>query len=228
MSELTQHRGAHGNEHGLTIIELLIAATLGLIVAIGVFDFFDASNRSYTRESDVAAAQNSGRVALDVMAAELRAAGFSPFAAGFHAIAAGNANRVRRIADLDADGVVGTTAAEIDENVSYVFAGPDAKGLYELRRGVDLNGDWVFTGAGESVSVVATNVVPVDYDQSGAADPFLTYAPIGPPTVPGYNPTMPATNRVTVTFGVRSEHKERVSRRYSVSTFRTDVALRNR
>ena len=46
-------------------ILLIVAATLGLIVAIAAYDFFDASNRSYVRETDRASAQNAGRVALN-------------------------------------------------------------------------------------------------------------------------------------------------------------------
>ena len=60
-------------------------------------------------------------------------------AEAFTPLPSGSATAVRLLADHDGDGVVGT-AGELNENITYEFVGPDSEGLYQLRRGVDLNG----------------------------------------------------------------------------------------
>jgi hypothetical protein len=213
-------------EAGFSVIEVLVASSLALIVLIAAYDFIDSTNRSYSKETGLASAQNTGRVGLDIFATELRAAGYSPLGYPFYGIANGDASRVRLMADLDGDGLVGT-AGETDENVSYLFQGPDAAGLYTLLRGIDLNADWLFSGSGESLATVATNVVRVDANGDSTLDPFLVYDLAPPVGNPPYNPAAPATSRVTVSFGVRSTSRDPLARQYPVVTFHSDVSLRN-
>jgi hypothetical protein len=209
------------------MVEVLAATSLALIVAVTAYNFVDSGNRSFVQESDLAAAQNTGRVALELFTDDLQAAGLSRLGAPFWAVPAGNQTRVRLVSDRDSDGLVGV-AGESDENLTYEFAGPDPAGLWLLRRGVDLDGDGAFTGPGESVITVARNIVQVDHDRNGTLEPFLAYN-VAPPATPSpYKPRVPATSRVTVTFGVRSAGRDLLTRQYDVVAFQAAVTLRNR
>lgn len=200
--------------------------TLALAIILAAYDFLQNSNRTYMKQSGLADAQNSGRAALDIFVSELRNAGYSPTGRPYYGLAEGSAGTVRILADLDGDGRVGLSG-ETDENLSYVFQGPDSKGLYKLVRGVDYDEDWAFDGTGESVQTVATNIVAIDYDGDGADDPFITYDLAPPAGTIAYNPATPVGSRVTLTFGVQSASRDLVSKVYPTVNFHSDVALRN-
>jgi len=209
------------------MIEVLVAAMLALIVAIATYDFLDSSNRSYVRESDLATAQNCGRAALELFTTDIRDAVWSPLGTPFWGVAAGDGTRVRLLADLDGDGNV-TAAGEADENLTYLFQGPDGEGLYRLLRGVDLDGDGSFDGPGESASPIATQILPIDFDGDGIVEPFLAYDVEPPDPAWAYDPEVPCTRRVTITFGVRSQHRDVTRKDRPVVSFQSDVVLRNR
>ena len=213
-------------EAGFSIIEVLVGAVLGLMVVIAVYTFTESSNRSYVRESDLSAAQNSGRVAMELFSSEARQAGYSPQGKAFAAIPEGNATRVRLIADLNGNGAPGT--GDADENVVYNFL-PSGDGTTStLQRGIDLDGDWSFAGAGESVATVVTDVVPVDADGDGTPDPFLAYD-VSPANLPlAYLSGQPVTRKVTITFGIRCDHRNTLKKTTEVVTFQSNVTLRNR
>ena len=150
------------------------------------------------------------------MASEIRSAGYNPLGVSFSPLPSGSATSVRLLADLDGDGVVGT-ASEPNENITYEFVGPDPDGLYQLRRGTDLNGDGDFLDTGESVDVVATRVVPVDVDLDSTAEPFIVYD----------SGSAATARRVTLTYGVRSARKDVPVQEFDVATFQSAVSLRN-
>jgi hypothetical protein len=120
------------------------------------------------------------------------------------------------MADRDADGVVGTSG-EANENLTYQFADPDNDSIFELQRGVDLDGDGDFVDPGESVDTIATDIVPVDIDGDSTAEPFLAYD--HPP---------PATRRIRIVYGVRTERREMIKGTQPVVSFVSDILLRNR
>lgn len=220
-------RWARRFEAGITLIELTIAGALSLIVAIAVYDFFDASNRSFVREQDLANAQNTGRVALDIFAGEVRTAGYSPIGLPFYAVQYGDPERIRVAADLDGDGLIGT-ASEEDELVAYEFVGPDGDGIYTLQRGIDLDEDWDFTDSDEYVQLLAPNVVAIDFDEDGTVEPFLAYSSPAPTVSLAYDHAANVTSLVTITFGIRAQHIDRMKKEYPVVKFQTDLNIRNR
>jgi hypothetical protein len=214
-------------EAGVTFLEVLLAATLALLVMIAAYDFFESTNQSYVRETDLADARNTGRVALDIVATDLREAGYSPLGVPFYAIAQGDAGRLRRLADLDGDATVGVPG-ETNENLSYVFRETGEAGLFVLLRGTDLNGNWSFAEPGESHSTLARNVVQVDFDEDGTLEPFLVYDWEPPAAGATYEYGARATSRVTITFGIRSANRDWGRREFTVVKFQSDIALRNR
>lgn len=62
---------------GLSLVELMIAMTLGLIVLAGVLSLFMTNKQSYTLENAVAQIQEGGRFSLDFMRPQIRQAGYT-------------------------------------------------------------------------------------------------------------------------------------------------------
>lgn len=61
---------------GLTLIELMIAMTLGLFLAAGLATLFIASNRSYRQNELIAGMEDQGRFALSTLQRDLAMAGY--------------------------------------------------------------------------------------------------------------------------------------------------------
>src|SRR3990167_803275 len=62
---------------GYTVIELLIAATLGLVLLAGVGQLFVGSNQSFRLQRQLADVQDSGRFGLSFMREELERGGWA-------------------------------------------------------------------------------------------------------------------------------------------------------
>ena len=74
-----QHRNSHQrdhDQHGFSLVELLIAMTLGLILISGVIVVFVGSKRSSDIASAMSDLQENGRFALNAMASDVRMAGY--------------------------------------------------------------------------------------------------------------------------------------------------------
>ncbi|HEX5339301.1 MAG TPA: PilW family protein [Gammaproteobacteria bacterium] len=63
-------------QHGLSLVELMIAMTLGLIVLAGVMSLFMTNKKSYTLQTAVARIQEGGRFSFDFLAQDVRQAGY--------------------------------------------------------------------------------------------------------------------------------------------------------
>ncbi len=61
---------------GFTIIELMVAMTLGLILLGGTINLFISNKRTYQEQNFLAALQENGRFAIDILSRDLRMAGF--------------------------------------------------------------------------------------------------------------------------------------------------------
>ena len=72
------------NQVGLTLVEMLVALTLASIVMVIVQSLYTSQTRSYKVEEEVSEAQQDIRISLDIMARDLREAGFGlPTGGGF-------------------------------------------------------------------------------------------------------------------------------------------------
>jgi type IV pilus assembly protein PilW len=67
---------------GLSLVELMIAMTLGLLLVLGVIQIFGASRASYSASMAVSQVQETGRFALEIVKPILRSAGSLGFCAG--------------------------------------------------------------------------------------------------------------------------------------------------
>ena len=64
-------------QHGFSIVELLVAMTIGLLVMAGVGTVFLKSKQTYKVQEEFSRLQENGRFALDYMARFVRGAGYS-------------------------------------------------------------------------------------------------------------------------------------------------------
>src|SRR5262249_14359525 len=64
----------HARQRGLTVLELLVALTVGVMTLIGLYELMDASNRLTLHQTDVAEAQDAVRVGLSAAGRIIRQA----------------------------------------------------------------------------------------------------------------------------------------------------------
>jgi len=90
---------------GFTLIELLVAMALGLVILGAVVAVFVSQNRTNAAQQEVAYAQQNVRAAMDLIARDMRGAGYNPTNAGsFDGILAAHATYIRIQSDLNRDG----------------------------------------------------------------------------------------------------------------------------
>lgn len=66
---------ARGSE-GFTIVELMIAMTLGLVLINALFNFLFVGVQTYSTQAAVSGIQDEGRIVVDIMASHIRMSGF--------------------------------------------------------------------------------------------------------------------------------------------------------
>jgi type IV pilus assembly protein PilW len=74
------HRGAGPavrGTGGFTLVELMVAVTIGLIILAAVSQIFATSHMSYRLEENLARVQENGRFAMEFLSRDLRMAGFA-------------------------------------------------------------------------------------------------------------------------------------------------------
>ena len=63
-------------QHGLTLIELLISSTLGILLVLSLATLFVQSNRSYKQNDAITAMQDQARFSLQTLSRDLMSAGY--------------------------------------------------------------------------------------------------------------------------------------------------------
>ena len=71
-------RSIRGGANGFSLIELMIAMLLGLMLSEGIYVLLSTSSRANATQLALARLQDSGRVALETIASDLRSAGHMP------------------------------------------------------------------------------------------------------------------------------------------------------
>ena len=111
-------------QHGLSMVELMVAITLGLILSAGIIQIFANSKQTYRVEEALSRVQESGRLALDFIANDVRMAsywGCQP-----------NSSNIQNDLDSGGSGYIDYTSGEID-GVEGAASAPDSLTL----RGAD-------------------------------------------------------------------------------------------
>lgn len=63
-------------QHGLSLVELMVAMALSLLLMLGVMQIFLSSKQTYSTNVALSRVQESGRFALDFLARDIRSAGY--------------------------------------------------------------------------------------------------------------------------------------------------------
>jgi len=102
-----------GNDHGFTLIELMIAMAIAAIVIAAIVGIFKVLSRDYTTQNVSAQVQQQVRDGIDLVVKDIRLAGLDPLKtadAGFGTI---TATSIDIRADRDGNGVIDARGEEI-------------------------------------------------------------------------------------------------------------------
>ena len=116
-------------QSGMTLIEIMIAMTLGLVLMGGVIQLFLTSKQTYRMNEAMANVQESGRFALDAISRDLRMAGFQgcadPGAVPSESVVKNNSPT----ANLLQSAVTGNEGSAVSDSLTVQFASGDAARL---------------------------------------------------------------------------------------------------
>jgi prepilin-type N-terminal cleavage/methylation domain-containing protein len=117
------------NQRGVTLIELLVSLVITSLIIAGVYQIFINQAKNYEIQEQVAEAQNGVRAGMEIMAADLRMAGYDKAGGGSTVSVtnpvSGSSNIIR--VEWERDG-------NIIESVEYFLSGR------QLQRNVYLHG----------------------------------------------------------------------------------------
>ncbi len=105
-------------ESGFTLVELLIAMTIGLIILAALSSTFLIQRKTYDVQEQIVEMVQTARAAMDMMTREIRMAGYNPAGSTFEGITY-NSSQLQILADLDGNG----STADSNENITYTYDG---------------------------------------------------------------------------------------------------------
>lgn len=132
-------RWSHRRHAGMTLVELMVALTIGTFIVLAAGTLFGVANASYATQLDAAAVDDGGRYALDLISRAVRQAGLRDWeaidpAAGIDPLAA------PRIMGLDAHSIAKTSPG-IDAPLPDAVNGSDVLALRYHGAGAAPDGD---------------------------------------------------------------------------------------
>jgi type IV pilus assembly protein PilW len=98
---------------GFSLVELMVAMTIGLIVVGVIGATFVMQHKSYNDQSQIIALQENLRAGLDIMTREIMLAGYDPTGAAGAGILIADSNRLQITMDLTGDGDVDDSNEDI-------------------------------------------------------------------------------------------------------------------
>lgn len=75
-------------QHGRTLIEVMVAITIGLMLSVGILSVYGANRHTYRTSADLQRMQAAGQLALDRLAFQVRMAGYGRLIDAFTTVAA--------------------------------------------------------------------------------------------------------------------------------------------
>ena len=100
------------DQHGFTLIELLIALAAGSLVMGGIYGVLVQQRNVYARHQQMLEMRQNVRMGLDVMANDIRMAGFDPTGNAGAGIVTAEADLMRFTIDRNGSGTIGDAAFE--------------------------------------------------------------------------------------------------------------------
>ena len=93
-------------ESGFTLVELLIAMTIGLIILTALSSTFLMQRKAYDVQEQIVEMVQTARAAMDMMTREIRMAGYDPTGSAGAGIVSVATDKIYITMDLDGDGVL--------------------------------------------------------------------------------------------------------------------------
>ena len=220
-------RRAHRRrQHGFTIIEVLVALSIFLLILMGIMQVFEPSNLAYQASQRKLNVQQNGRVAMDVMARQIRMAGFFPENIDTNtandqanAIEVATNQALAIAGDLDGSGATNT----------FLFC-LDSGGLRRVRGARGVAGSYTCS-SGEVLAESVTSLGFAYYDANNNPVPDPPAGPYqldsqGVGAVPSFASTAQraAVRRVVITLTARESVPNQPPQTYTLTS---DVRLRN-
>jgi prepilin-type N-terminal cleavage/methylation domain-containing protein len=219
-------RPRRSSQNGFTIVEVLVALSIFLLILMGIMQVFEPSNLAYQSSQHKLNVQQNGRVAMDIMARQIRMAGYFP-----ENIDTNNANdqsnsvevatdaALAVAGDLDATGTTNTFFFCLDNGgLKRVTGARGAAGSYTCANGAVL---------AESVTTLRFAY----YDVNGNPVPNPPAGPYqldaqGVGAAPNFATTTQraAVRRVVITLTAREAVPNQPAQTYTLTS---DVRLRN-
>jgi type IV pilus assembly protein PilW len=116
---------------GFSLVELLVAMTIGLVVLGGLYGVFTVQNKTFSKQELIVEMQQNARAAMDMMSREIRMAGYDPRnlnsdsnqTNNFFGVTV-NSTQLQIKADLDGGGSIDASS---QENIIYAFNSANKK-----------------------------------------------------------------------------------------------------
>lgn len=191
-------------QSGFSLIELMVAILIGSLLIIGVTELFNSSFRSALSNSELAKMQENGRIALEVIGADARRAGYRGCTAADQTLSLGSNGT------LPDDAVTSTAAT----NVSFRFAAPGS--------GCEAADGSGYIALDVSAPVVTYSSAGTTISRNG--DPILDNASMTVAFLPTGNPKTSHAVRVSITSRDSRTPSDALGNR----TFSATYELRNR
>ena len=130
-------------ERGFTLVELLIAMTIGLIMLTALSSTFFMQRKIYDVQDQVVEMVQNARAAMDMITREIRMAGYDPTGVGFDGITY-DAHQLQIQANIDDDENIINADGSYDENENIIYTYYDENSAYpyQIKRKTG-NGDFV-------------------------------------------------------------------------------------
>ena len=154
------------NRSGLTLIELMISILVFTLIMTAMFSVFSSTNRLYQNVQERAELQMNARIAIEVMAQEIRSSGSDPAGAGLGGILIAHTDTIRVQSDLNGDGAIQT--AEPSEDVLYFF---------------DPATETLFRDPGTGPQVMVANVTNLTFTYFNASNVPIATVPLIPDSI---------------------------------------------
>ena len=138
---------------GFTLIEMMVAITLGMIVIAGATGTFTAQTRQNAAEEQISQMHQNVRGALDMIIRDLMQAGYKAPGGSVTGVTY-SASQLLIQADLSANGTIDTSSTSL-EYIIYVYDSANRRITRQL-------------GTGGSAEVLAENITQCDFAYSDA------------------------------------------------------------
>jgi len=161
-------------ESGFSLVELLIAMTIGLIILTALSSTFLMQRKIYDVQEQVAEMVQNARAAMDMMSREIRMGGYNPTDAGFDGITY-DAHQLQIQANIDDDEDIINADGSYDENenITYTYYDENSAYPYQIKR---KTGNGNFISFAENIDVFDFSYWKEDEDGDGEMDEVTTTA----------------------------------------------------